>query len=173
LAISSFLFSQHHAAGARVLNVRITLIFSEISRISDLLGNPPCNKSSYFNILTLVHGLHYQGAVVNSRSKAVQKRKGEMIMKNKKLLIGAAMLTVLAYGGVVFAQSPVVNIDPNRHGNLSSAQSYIVQAWQMVDQAQEANHDRLGGHAQRAKELLNQADEEIRLAADVANSRGR
>jgi hypothetical protein len=31
----------------------------------------------------------------------------------------------------------------------------------------------LGGHAQRAKELLTQADQEIRLAANVSNEHGR
>jgi hypothetical protein len=31
----------------------------------------------------------------------------------------------------------------------------------------------LGGHAQRAKDLLTQADEEIRQAANVANSHDR
>jgi hypothetical protein len=31
----------------------------------------------------------------------------------------------------------------------------------------------LGGHAARAKELLDEANEELRLAADVANEHGR
>jgi hypothetical protein len=73
----------------------------------------------------------------------------------------------------MFAQAPVVNIDRRRHGNLAAAQSYIVQAYQRLDQAQQANEDQLGGHAQRAKNLLSQADSEIRLAADVANEHHR
>jgi len=93
-------------------------------------------------------------------------------MKKKKLFIAGALATVLSFAGVVYAQAPVVNIG-TRHGNLRAAQGYIVQAYQRLDRAQVANQDQLGGHAQRAKELLTEADMEIRLAANVANSEGR
>jgi hypothetical protein len=73
---------------------------------------------------------------------------------------------------VVYMQAPVVNIG-NRHGNLRNAQANIVDAYQRIDRAQAANDGRLGGHAQRAKELLIQADIELRLAANVANAEGR
>ena len=36
--------------------------------------------------------------------------------------------------------------------------------------AQQVNHGELGGHAQRAKDFLAQADSELRLAADFANA---
>jgi len=72
----------------------------------------------------------------------------------------------------LLAQSPVVNIG-DRHGNLRAAQEYIVSAYQRINQAQRANDGQLGGHAQRAKDLLTQADEELRLAADVSNAEGR
>jgi hypothetical protein len=49
------------------------------------------------------------------------------------------------------------------------ARADIVDAWQLVSEAQYDNHSRLGGHAARAKELLSQANDELRLAADVAN----
>jgi hypothetical protein len=39
-----------------------------------------------------------------------------------------------------------------------------------VNEAQQDNHYNLGGHAGKAKELLFQASEEIRLSADAANS---
>ena len=94
-------------------------------------------------------------------------------MKRKKAIVGTALLTALIFAGAAFAQAPVVNIDKRRHGNLAAAQEYIVQAYQKLDRAQAANDDQLGGHAQRAKELLTQADIEIRLAANVANSEGR
>jgi len=94
-------------------------------------------------------------------------------MKRKKAIVGAALFTAFICAGAAFAQSPVVNIDRRRHGNLAAAQEYIVQAYQKLDRAQAANDDQLGGHAQRAKELLTQADIEIRLAANVANSEGR
>jgi hypothetical protein len=91
-------------------------------------------------------------------------------MAKKSLLVSAAALyTSFACVAVTFAQAPVVNIDPHRHGNLAAAQSYIVQAYQKIDAAQRDNRDQLGGHAQRAKDLLTQADAEIRQAANVAN----
>jgi hypothetical protein len=64
---------------------------------------------------------------------------------------------------------PYVNIDPNRHGNLAAAQDFIVQAYNRIGDAQRANHGQLEGHAAHAKQLLAQANEELRLAADVAN----
>jgi hypothetical protein len=94
-------------------------------------------------------------------------------MTNKSLLVSTALYTAIACVSVTFAQAPVVNIDPHRHGNLAAAQSYIVQAYQKLDAAQRDNHDDLGGHAQRAKDLLTQADAEIRSAANVANSNRR
>jgi len=38
-----------------------------------------------------------------------------------------------------------------------------------IDTAQAAWKDKLGGHAQRAKELLQQADGELKQAAEYAN----
>lgn len=73
---------------------------------------------------------------------------------------------------LAFAQAPVVNIGTN-HGNLRRAQQSIVSAYQSVNAAQSDNDGQLGGHAQRAKDLLLQADEELRLAANVSNAEGR
>jgi hypothetical protein len=60
------------------------------------------------------------------------------------------------------AQVPVQNIDPQR---------LVVQAFERLSDAQNANEYQLGGHADRAKELLRQANEEIKLAAEAANRR--
>lgn len=67
------------------------------------------------------------------------------------------------------AQVPVQNIDPQRHGSLAAAQRLVVQAFERLNDAQNANEYQLGGHANRAKELLCRANEEIKLAAEVAN----
>jgi hypothetical protein len=89
----------------------------------------------------------------------------------KPLFIGAVLGATLALGCATIAQeAPIVDIG-GRHGNLRAAQEHIVQAWRMVDAAQVANDARLGGHAGRAKQLLSEANEELRLAADVANER--
>lgn len=69
------------------------------------------------------------------------------------------------------AQVPVMNVDPARHGNLAAAQELVVQAFNRLSDAQQANDSQLGGHAARAKELLREANEEIKLAALTANSR--
>ena len=92
------------------------------------------------------------------------------MMIKKDMLIGTALGLVLGCSGAIFAQPPIVDIG-NRHGNLRSAQQYIA-AWQRIDKAQVDNHYNLGGHAGRAKELLVQANEELRLAANTANQQG-
>jgi F0F1-type ATP synthase membrane subunit b/b' len=92
-----------------------------------------------------------------------------MTMK-PRMFFALATVAALLYGLALFAQAPVVNIDRNRHGNLWAAQKAIVEAFQKIDQAQKANNDKLGGHAQQAKDLLVQANEELKLAAQYANN---
>ena len=46
-----------------------------------------------------------------------------------------------------------------------------MQAWLKVEEAQKANKDELGGHAQRAKELLEQVNHELKQAAEFADHR--
>ncbi len=91
-------------------------------------------------------------------------------MTKSRIFLNLAASTAFVCGGVMFAQAPVVNIDAHKHPNLAGAQNHIVQAYQLIDRAQSANHDELGGHAQKAKELLMQADAELRAAATVSNS---
>ena len=91
--------------------------------------------------------------------------------RNIPLVAGVTMFAGLG-SLVIVAQTPNVNIG-NRHGNLRAAQQSIVQAYQQIEAAQNANNYNLGGHADRAKVLLRQADEELRLAADSANHNGR
>jgi hypothetical protein len=91
-------------------------------------------------------------------------------MNLKKLLIAGAIFSAVIATGCATAQAPIVDIG-QRHGNLRDAQQLIVQAYAVIDRAQYDNHSQLGGHAAHAKELLSQADEELRLAADVANER--
>ena len=88
--------------------------------------------------------------------------------RSKFVLLAA--VTALA-ACAVSAQVPVQNIDPERHGNLAAAQRLVVQAFERLGDAQRANDSQLGGHAARAKELLRQANDEIKLAAEAANRR--
>jgi hypothetical protein len=98
----------------------------------------------------------------------------------RKIITGGLILAAVLAVPLLGAQdaqapqappAPVVNIDPDRHGNLAAAQGDIVDAYQRIDMAQSANNDQLGGHAQKAKDFLAQADMELRSAADFANAR--
>jgi hypothetical protein len=89
----------------------------------------------------------------------------------KKALVGVVG-TLLLTGTVLFAQKPVQNIDPGRHPNLAAAQRLCNDAFRKVVAAQQGNEWDLGGHAQRAKDLLTQASEELKLAALNANANG-
>jgi hypothetical protein len=92
-------------------------------------------------------------------------------MKRRNIILAtfASMSVLCAMALAQAVPMPYVNIDRYRHGNLAAAQDNIVQAFHLVIDAQRANDGQLGGHAQRAKELLSEANEELRLAADVAN----
>ncbi len=90
-------------------------------------------------------------------------------MKQKSVYLAAALIVCLAFIGVTFAQRPETNIDPARHANLAEAQHHILQAFEKIDEAQRVNKDQLGGHAEKAKALLDQASRELKEAAEYAN----
>jgi hypothetical protein len=90
-------------------------------------------------------------------------------MKRKNLVLSSILAGTLVCGGVVLAQVPGVDIDAHRHPNLAEAQHHIQQAYAKIDEAQRANKDELGGHAEKAKDLLLQADRELKEAAEYAN----
>ena len=89
------------------------------------------------------------------------------------VLIGLRLLTSCAQSGPPPGGpgEPVLNVDPALHGNIAAAQSLSRQAYDYVTSAQGANDYDLGGHAARAKELLREANEEMKLAALSANQR--
>jgi hypothetical protein len=89
------------------------------------------------------------------------------IVKNI-FIVGVAVCISFVLGAVVFAQPPV-NVG-DRHGNMRAAQQLIQQAWERVNEAQKDNRYDLGGHASKAKELLSQASEEIKMSAEAANA---
>lgn len=72
--------------------------------------------------------------------------------------------------GVAVAQRPKGNVSPGRHPNIAAAQRLSQQAWQRIMDAQRANEWDLAGHAQKAKELLDQANNELKLAAETSNA---
>lgn len=92
-------------------------------------------------------------------------------MKAKNMAVSSILTAVLACSGIVLAQAPGVDIDRAKHANLAEAQMHIQQAYAKIDEAQGANKDRLGGHAEKAKQLLAEASRELKAAAEYANHR--
>jgi hypothetical protein len=87
-------------------------------------------------------------------------------MTIKQVLISGACGTMLFAAGIAIGQQ---DIDPKLHPHLAEAQHHITMAVGQIDAAQAAWGDKLGGHAARAKSLLEQADGELKQAALYAN----
>jgi len=68
-----------------------------------------------------------------------------------------------------FAAKPTRNVSAGRHPNIAEAQRLSQQAWEKIVAAQKANEWDMKGHAQKAKELLDQVNNELKLAAEAAN----
>lgn len=86
----------------------------------------------------------------------------------KKAMI--VVLSVLMLAGVAFAQrKPARSVSPGRHPNIAAAQRLSRQAYDKIIAAQRANEWDMNGHAQKAKELLEQVNSELKLAAEAAN----
>jgi hypothetical protein len=67
------------------------------------------------------------------------------------------------------AQKPVEDISGKKHPNLAAAQRLSQQAWEKITAAQQANEWDMQGHAAKARELLDQVNKELKLAAEAAN----
>jgi hypothetical protein len=83
----------------------------------------------------------------------------------------AALAVLLACAHAVAA--PVENISPAIHPNLAAAQRLSREAFEKISAAQVANHLDMEGHAAKAKELLEQVNVELKLAAEAANRHSR
>jgi len=70
------------------------------------------------------------------------------------------------------AAAPADNVSRNRHPNIAAAQRLSTQAYEKIVAAQKANEFDLGGHAQKAKELLDQVNRELKAAAETSNAHG-
>src|SRR5947209_7154936 len=86
----------------------------------------------------------------------------------KKILIGAVTVLMLT-GGLAVAGKPVRNVAPGRHPNIAAAQRLVREAFEKITAAQRANEWDMNGHAQKAKELLDQVNIELKEAAEAAN----
>jgi F0F1-type ATP synthase membrane subunit b/b' len=87
-------------------------------------------------------------------------------MKKTIAVIAASLMLT----GVALAK-PVRNVSAGRHPNIAAAQRLVAQAFAKISAAQSANEFDMKGHAQKAKELLEQANNELKEAALAANAR--
>jgi hypothetical protein len=94
-------------------------------------------------------------------------------MNQLRLAIATVTLSLLAAAGIALAQRPARNVSGARHPNIAAAQRLCQQAWEKIGAAQQANEWDMQGHAQKAKELLDQVNNELKLAAEAANRNAR
>jgi hypothetical protein len=91
-----------------------------------------------------------------------------------KLRILAALFgSLLVIGGAAIAQAPKTNVSAGRHPNLAAAQRLSKNAYDKIIDAQKANEWDMAGHAQKAKDLLDQVNSELKLAAQAANKNAK
>ena len=93
------------------------------------------------------------------------------MLKNHFVVTALAFLIVI--GSFALAQGPARNVSGARHPNLAAAQRLSQRAFEKIVEAQHANEWDMQGHAQKAKELLEQANNELKMAAQAANRNHR
>jgi hypothetical protein len=91
----------------------------------------------------------------------------------KKIQLFTAMLLSVLLCSITLAQEPVVDIDKNRHPNLAEAQRLVVEANRYIKEAQKDNRYDMKGHAEKARQLLVEVNQELKLAAEAANAAER
>jgi hypothetical protein len=83
--------------------------------------------------------------------------------------LGTALIPVLIGVGTAVGQ-PKENVSKGLHPNLARAQRQSEAAYESVVAAQQANEYDLGGHAAKAKQLLEEVNRELKLAAEQSNA---
>jgi hypothetical protein len=89
----------------------------------------------------------------------------------KNAVLGSILSLGLLFGSLVYGQMgmPQQNVSGKRHPNLAAAQRLCEQAFEKIQAAQQANEFDMSGHASKANELLDQANHELKQAAESAN----
>jgi hypothetical protein len=90
-------------------------------------------------------------------------------MTKTKVALGGVLTLAMICGGVAVAQMPKDNVSSHKHPNLAAAQRLSREAWEKIAAAQQANEWDMNGHAAKAKELLDQVNNELKMAAEAAN----
>ena len=85
------------------------------------------------------------------------------------LLLFALSISVAAWARAV-PSAPLKHKSPNSKPNLESTQHDLERAWGHIGAARKADEFDSEGHAAKARELINQAYQELRLAAQSAET---
>ena len=90
-------------------------------------------------------------------------------MKHRNVFLPACLVVSLVLAGVVFAQR-ASNVDPAAHPNLAEAQQHIQEAVKKIHEAHEVDKGDLGGHAEKAIHLLDEANMEVKSADEYEHT---
>lgn len=94
-------------------------------------------------------------------------------MNRRSFVWGSLSGLGIASSGISALAQPERNVSPGRHPNIAAAQRLTQQAFDRIVMAQQANEWDMDGHAQHAKDLLDQANRELKAAAEAANHNHR
>jgi F0F1-type ATP synthase membrane subunit b/b' len=94
-------------------------------------------------------------------------------LRDKSKMFALMVGFMLLVASLAVAQAPKQNVSGARHPNLAAAQKACENAYAKISAAQQANEFDMAGHAAKAKELLNQANTELKAAAQAANKNGK
>jgi hypothetical protein len=90
-------------------------------------------------------------------------------MKYKSLYLIGLIAACLVFAGVIFAQR-ANNIDPATHPSLAEASQHIQEATKKIHEAHETDKSDLGGHAEKAIHLLDEANMEVKSASEYEHA---
>jgi hypothetical protein len=114
-----------------------------------------------------------EGHAVKAKD-ALEKAKGEISLAAAyadKNSVFAKFLKGIGFHATPNGEPPQANISKKKHPALAEAQQSIFEAYEKLVKAQEANEFDMDGHAQKAKDLLDDAAKELKEAAKAANKR--
>jgi len=114
-----------------------------------------CAQSECVRLVTQLNSAVRQGGQVHDEEKPINRHDPQRC---------------ILLHGVTLAQEPVEDINKNIHPDLAAAQHHVVQTDSLIIAAQKNNKDDMQGHAEKARDLLAQANRELKLAAEAASA---
>ena len=87
----------------------------------------------------------------------------------KNIILSLIVSTLMLSGSAAFARGQVHGGNLELHPNLAAAQKLSRKAFEKIEAAQKAHEYDMEGHVQKAKDLLDQVNQELKLAIEAAN----